>query len=461
MMSPNQALLSAVVAGALLSLKIKLVTVALPLVVLIRGLYMVAVTRNVSGVAHYCAAVIISSELVVRMAGGGLFWEFGKYSLVALFVTAMFVEKGKRNSQSGDFALLCAILLVPSTLMIDFSSFAYVKKILSFRCTGVFTLLVSVVYFSKRVLDPEDWMRVLRCLLYPGISTIVFLVINRPDYSKINFSGETSAAVSGGFGGNQVTALLGLYVGLIGLCQLNGIRKVLPGITLGMLLFGSTFFGLITFSRGGMLGGLLACIAGSVFSMGRWLKPKVLIAGLVALMLGAVAVYQVNEITDGSLLRRYSKADGESWNDYSTHRFSFAEGEIQMFFDNPILGTGPAPAAADLRKYGFSRSYRPHTEYSRLLGQHGLAGLATCILILMGPVVRLAGRASDTRRNLMIFMAMVAWATMFHSATRMAFPMLCLGLAFSRFPAPLMRSGRECGVHVRSAGLVKMASAGG
>jgi uncharacterized membrane protein YdjX (TVP38/TMEM64 family) len=74
-----------------------------------------------------------------------------------------------------------------------------------------------------------------------------------------------------------------------------------------------------------------------------------------------------------------------------------------------------------------------HTEYSRLLAEHGIFGAAVIVLLFSLALVRVFRRGSPLAGG--ITMGFTVWGLLYmmHSATRMVAPSFAIGLAAARF----------------------------
>ena len=128
----------------------------------------------------------------------------------------------------------------------------------------------------------------------------------------------------------------------------------------------------------------------------------------------------LNSLSGGGLLHRYETSS-------LTKRDSIVGNDLDLFWRDPILGVGA----------GVSQTMRPaaiagetaHTEYTRLLAEHGVFGLAA-LGVLVAMVV-IAFRRAHRGVGRALVAAFVGWsfAEMTHSATRIALVAFALGLA--------------------------------
>ena len=153
-----------------------------------------------------------------------------------------------------------------------------------------------------------------------------------------------------------------------------------------VLLIAVTFRGIVTFSRGGIITGILmVIILTSVlfFKVNRIAKLK--ISGLVFfLILGFAGVWVYTSVQTGGLIdKRYANQDarGRVKESKLTGREVLIESEFNMFLDNPIFGIG----------VGKNREYREettgiqaasHNEISRLFAEHGMFGIFALLVLL-------------------------------------------------------------------------------
>ena len=69
--------------------------------------------------------------------------------------------------------------------------------------------------------------------------------------------------------------------------------------------------------------------------------------------------------------------------------------DLDIFYDNLFIGVGPGQANILREKYGFGKKVAAHTEFSRMLAEHGILGLIS-LLILIG----VSGIYLELRKNI-------------------------------------------------------------
>jgi O-antigen ligase len=144
----------------------------------------------------------------------------------------------------------------------------------------------------------------------------------------------------------------------------------------------------------------------------------------VVLVLGTfgsyVVVPRLQEFTSGRLVERYSDLN-------STNRSKIASFDLEIFAAHPVLGIGPGMARGLREEIGAFGA--AHTEFTRMLAEHGLLG-AGAILALLALAIRVVVGARDQRAR-GITLALIVWAALFMliNAMRLAAPSFLFGLA--------------------------------
>jgi O-antigen ligase len=235
-----------------------------------------------------------------------------------------------------------------------------------------------------------------------------------------------------------MASLLGFGVLIIALSFLLRMKLFQPKWCGFLLLSVLIFRGLITFSRGGMIGPLiilLLLIVYFTFSNSKFRKTirqqwlAVLILGLI---LYVVSLYTNNQ-TSGVLFERYAGIkDGETieLEKYSSGRSKILEIDFAIFLDNPLFGIGPGAGNYIREEYGYSGHVNAHIEYSRLLAEHGIFGIISLFILLFFPLREFLFRISFQHRYFLMVGVLFSLTFMLHSATRIALPMLLYGMGF-------------------------------
>jgi hypothetical protein len=369
----------------------------------------------------YAAAYVAGSEVLWRMCYASTFWEIGKYAIAFSFVLVL-VQL--RHLKRHDLALLFFLLLMPSVLLTLFNGpeeIRWRREFLSFNLSGPFALGVSVWFFYNVHLTRTQFYRLICFMLAPltGIATItVYATLTA---AELNFTDNSNFVTSGGFGPNQVSAELGLGALLGVLYLLLGRPKKILGAALFLLTCLCTVQSAMTFSRGGLYcagGALLLALFALVQDRGArsrlmWILP-------VAVVLAVFVIApRLNDFTGGALGNRYSDPE-------LTHRDSLVWTDIALWQQNFVFGVGP----------GMGRDIRgnsPHTEFSRMLAEHGLFGLGSLLVLVIMTVQSV--RRAPTAWEKAIALSLVGWSLLFMLVydMRVAAPSMFFGLSFVTF----------------------------
>jgi O-antigen ligase len=182
---------------------------------------------------------------------------------------------------------------------------------------------------------------------------------------------------------------------------------------------------LLTLSRGGVWGfvasGICIGLAGLLTSGTR---SRVLTIGVVVVLVAVLVYSWVNLFTAGSVANRYADQS-------STNRSDIARGDLVLFTDNPLFGVGPGVSRFE-RSGVLEADGNTHTEYTRLLAEHGVFGLVALVLMVVMFVQSLRATTTTWNRFLTVGLGVYALLTMGHSATRIAIVAVMFGMSALR-----------------------------
>jgi O-Antigen ligase len=404
------------------------------LVLLAVGLWFALGRGNSFDVARL-AAYMVSSEILWRMCGGGFFWEFGKYGF-AVVLGAALCRKGSRAWDPAAIGLF--VMLLPATLLTVFgSSLALARNYLSFYMSGPLALAVGLSFFARLRLNSLQ----LRSLMLAGIAPVLGAAVlcygNTFGADDVAFGTSSNIAASGGFGPNQVSATLGYGIVAAALCLwLTPVSKLLRAMLLGAILLFTTQ-ALLTLSRTGIWLAAITCVLAGI-QLAKSPRQR------LGLMLGALTVGlfcwlmvfpTVEKLSGGAVSKRFKETSG-------TGREGIAKADLQVWAHYPIFGVGPGMATAARTEFGIPRK-GSHTEFTRLLSEHGLLGLISLSLLFY--ILLRAYRSMQTLENKVLAVAAVSFGLLFMSvaAMRLVLPAFMLGLACVRLENPLPQSRRR------------------
>ncbi len=368
-------------------------------------------------IAAAAAAYITGAEVLWRMTNASIFWEFGKYATL-LICSIGILRTGLRKIS---IPFLYFLLLVPSTIFTaEASSFATARNELSFNLSGPLALFASMCFFSGKKLNRHQFGRILVALVAPIVGIVTIAIHSTLSASQINFTDESNRVTSGGYGPNQVSAVLGLgalvLVLLIISSRASKFLKIAAGVLAAVLVSQS----LLTFSRGGSymaLTGMAAAIL--IVIRKRHIVPFLFGMIFVAALFSVWVLPWMNSFTGGTLEERYTDFR-------SSGRVDIVRDDLRIFKEHPFLGVGPGMAAG--YRYLYYRGAPAHTEFSRMLAEHGLLGLAAIILLIVIAIRNV--RAETQREDKAAAVSLVLWsiAFMFINAMRLVAPAFLFGL---------------------------------
>jgi hypothetical protein len=369
---------------------------------------------------------LVSLETLGRLSKASPFvpYESGKYLLILLSTLGLGFSKKKFST----IGVLLFLLILPA-FFYDFSN----KVVLSdfiFNGFAPLGLALGISFWGNIKIDIESLNTVLRLIWLVLLSSLIFVIIKTPDYDEISFGYGANFETTGGESSNQVSSLLGVGMFLSFYSWLSRLKFSGSSIFDLLIMLGFAFQGLLTFSRGGILVGLVAIIiyyltsdqkTKNTNSVGTSQLKSFLYTTLVAVL--CYFIFQkVDSITGGKLIHRYSgETQGtllgkkeKSIDVITSNRWSILQGDFELWSNHPFLGVGVG-ASKFLRE---GRFFISHVEFSRLVAEHGLLGfMYFCMLIYTGlNIYRNIG--NKQHRSLMLSIFFIGLATSFHSATR-------------------------------------------
>jgi hypothetical protein len=313
---------------------------------------------------------------------------------------------------------------------------------------GPLALSLGVIFLFDLKIRQEHLIKILKLILLPCVGVLAFTLIRNPDFSEYEFSLGANFATSGGFGSNQVSTVLGLGAFTTFLFWINN-WQLFKNKTLTLILFALfTIQGLLTFSRGGMVGAIVGIVVVAYYYSrvsGRNIKyyqvkkvgGVVIYSGLALLAIFSVA----NALTGGVLELRYAGetnatligAREKDLNVLTTNRYDIFLSDLEIWSDHFILGSGVASSKfirGDYSEQLGDSSAAAHVELSRLLAEHGLLGLIHFILMLyLGFRVYVKNRGNPKYVATLLALYIIALYTTFHAATRTFVTPLLMGLS--------------------------------
>lgn len=383
-------------------------------------------------------AYIVGAEVLWRMAGVSIYWEVGKYGSALILILALLRRRFQRIPALP--VLYFAALLPACFLTLNDRDPDIARNMLSSAMSGPFFLAVSCIFFANLEVSKVAIRRIMAALMLPLLSVAfvtLFHTISAPD---IQFTNESNFATSGGFGPNQVSAMLGAgaFAALLLLIIFPNTGKeklVLAAVALFMAAQS-----VMTFSRGGMYAAIGATIAVSVVLLR---EPRTAIRRLAPIALATVIFTALifpymDDVTGGSLSNRFEDTTG-------TNRTEIVEADLSIFFENTLFGAGVG-SAYSLREQYLNRKAMSHTEFARLVAEHGLFGVLAFGALMIIAIINIKRQKTMLGRAFVV--GMVFWSCLFmvNAGMRLAAPSLMWGLTFLTFsddPVQLRNSNRR------------------
>jgi len=376
----------------------------------------------------YACAYIAGAEVMWRMSGAEVFWESGKYA-VALVLIIGILRTGAVGRPNA--SLLYFLLLVPSCfipLLNPSVPWEWARQELSFNMSGPLVLMLAVWFFSSIQMSAIELIKTLLLLITPILGTCFVTVRGVLTAGNIEWSDKSMRIASSGYAPNQVSTVLGLgaFLCLLAAILLAGRYRKLQ-LTLFALALVCAAQASLTFSRGGLYAAGVGTLgAGFFFLRSPGARKQVLSAFVVIALISAfVAVPALNSFTGGKLGERFQETS-------TTGRTQLMNTEIQLWQMYPAFGVGPGKTGPVISGLLETRP-AAHTEFTRMLGEHGIFGLVAFVVILY-MAIRFTVRAPSTQaRAMVVGLGLWTAATMMSSAMRLAAPGFILGLAAARF----------------------------
>ena len=370
------------------------------------------------------AAYVVGAEVLWRQTEAVAPWELSKYLLILISTVGVIRFVGRPQRSGTTIVFLAALLPACAVPFVRLGPVAAIEPV-SFNVAGLVALGLGVLFVSQ-VAGPWWSMRpALWCLVAPVIATATLGTEAARGLSSSDFVNESSFKATGGFGPNQVPVVLGLgalCLILLAICE-SGFVRPFVSVTMAMWFLVQ---GGLTFSRGGMTNVAVALlVALPVLLRRRSEAARVFGLLLVIGLVGTVVVFpRVDQFTGGALTIRFSDTRE------ADVRTELVRKEFETFIDHVALGVGAGQSeAVEVNR----RTYASHTEYTRLLAEHGILGVVAIVCLVAMAVS--AYRRQQISWGHAWTLAFSAWALvdMLHAATRVAAPSFAFALAMFTF----------------------------
>ena len=355
-------------------------------------------------------------DVLWRSTGAHGPYEGAKYAIIIGF--AVLAIRFLKRPQNLGITVTIMVLLIPGAILGAFAMpVASIREELSSNLSGLVAVAVAVLTCSNLRMSLREMRGVYLLALSPVISLAANATVGTISSKALNFTDEVNFATSGGFGPNQVSSALcvgALFCILVMLQQGVGTHYRVLALLTGGWLVGQA---VLTFSRGGIFGLVLAGAGigfAAISASGQ--RTRVVVASGVLFVVALRLLSWAGAFTGGASEKRLKSTN-------STNRTRIAAGDLRLFRSHPLEGVG----------VGRSQWLRdlpdpPHTEFTRLLAEHGFLGVAV-LGLLASLCVRLIRTAKGWYRLATVGLLVIALAQMTHSATRIGSIAVCFGMA--------------------------------
>ena len=397
--------------------------------IILIGILFVIKKRNKNNEVLYASAYIIGSEVLLRMTDGNPVYEFSKYGVMIFIIMGIFYSGFSKYSVPYWIYIL---LLVPGILMAthELNLQTEIRKTIAFNIAGPICLGLASMYTYNRKISYDELNNILLMIGLPVVSCAMYLMMYTPNIKEVLTGTGSNTELSGGFGPNQVSTVLGLGMFVFfSRILLVSKSKLIFIANLGVALLIS-YRGLVTFSRGGMLTGLIMIFFLLYFiyinskSQGK-LKLFYFFGFLFVVFL---LVWSYTSFQTGGLIeKRYANKDaqGRVKESQLTGREDIAAQEFDIFLNHPFFGAGVARATEIRTGINGFRSLS-HNEISRLMSEHGALGILALLVLFITPMILYL----DNKQNIYIFCFLFfLLLTINHAAMRIAAPAFVYSLA--------------------------------
>lgn len=365
---------------------------------------------------------IAGAEVLWRMTDANVFWEYGKYATVFIVLVSIF--KGRKlNPPKG--ILLYFLLLLPSiALSLTEKPFDQAREGISFNLSGPLAVFVCAWYFDGKEIDLLRFKKIVWVVVAPLVGIVTIAWISIVTTGDIVFSTESNFQTSGGYGPNQVSGILGMGIFLIFMTLLMGQEKITHRLVLFGLFFGFIIEVFLTFSRTGAYLTAASTLGATLlwFRTGKD-RTRIVFIFVILLLTSVYLIFPYLEsFTKGYFSERFTDTS-------LTGRDSIFIVDLKIWQEHFYFGVGPG-LAVDYRSEFYDRA-AAHTEYSRMLAEHGLFGFFSLGVFFLATFSRVMREISTKSGAFKLGSWIFVLLFMAASALRLVAPAFMLGLIFA------------------------------
>jgi len=383
----------------------------------------------------FFSAYVVGIEVLLRMARSSLFWEFGKYAVIYFLLLGIL----RRNKRLNIYPLMAMyfILLLPAIFFIPFNSFNLWRQDLTFNLSGPAVLSLCSIYLYRRTINKEVFGKILFFIISPIISIAIYNILSMPDLRTYHFMPYSDFYTSGGYGPNQVATIFGFGIAAIIAAKVLQLNLTSSKYTDFLILVVFFVLGTLTFSRGGIFAAIISITCSSSYYFFHDQKKIHMISKSIGIIIISVIVWiSIVSITDGVIIQRYGLGGsgfGEKMVLDLTGRAKIYKIDLNIFNDHIFTGVGPGQASKLREIYGYGKQVAAHTEYSRMLAEHGILGLLSLLILIGVSISHLLLYCPIKNKFIKILFGFLAVLTLGHSAMRIAMPSFIYGFLFINY----------------------------
>lgn len=408
------------------------------LLIVLIGVILIIRNKNRNNEVLFVSAYLVGAEVFLRMTGGNFNNEYAKFCIIGFMFLGMIYSN---FSKSALIYLLFFTLLIPSILItVNYQDTGIdIKRVLFFNLSGALCLAICSIYTFGRKITLDNLQKLLLVMGFPVISTTVYLFLYTPNIQDVVTGTQSNFETSGGFGPNQVSTILGLGMFIFFTQVILFSKSKIELLINGVLLVFISYRGIVTFSRGGIITGvvMIICLLFLLyyFSSAKG-RSKFTLVFVLTIALG-VGIWGYSSFqTKGLIEKRYANKDalGREKKDRLGGREEIMDADIALFLDNSILGVGVG-LSEEKRADQLGVTVASHNEITRLFSEHGLMGIFALLIIGVTPFVFYI----ENKQHLYFLSFYFFWLlTINHAAMRTAAPafVYALSLLFVQVKIP-------------------------
>jgi hypothetical protein len=374
-------------------------------------------------------AYFVGAEVLFRTTKGSISYEASKYLVIVFMVIGMFY---KGLSGKGYPYFIYLMFLVPSIFVASttLSFDANFRTNIAFVLSGPVCLGIAALFCYDKKVSIGQVHKILLYMVLPIITNTIYIFFYNPSVRDVISNTGSNRDSSGGWGANQVATILGLGMFIMAIRIFTKSPTIFLK-ALNIVLFSAiSFRAIVTFSRGGVITGILAIIAFLVMyfmKVSAKKKSEIVMMALV-FVFSMVGTWVISSSqTDGYIDMRYANKDhlGREKSDVTTGRGELFQEELEGFISSPFFGIGSS-RAKDARIEKDGQGVTSHSETSRLLAEHGMFGVVILLILIFKPLEF----RSRNKSSYFFYAFLCFWfATVNHSSMRLATPSFIYALA--------------------------------